>query len=363
MEEEGKPDRVTRVISLSYASARDLVYRLSPAPQNVAEVAAKLKNDRQEFLRRAIADAVTGVRPIPEVMAEPGLYPFSARPYAEAQLAQAVHDAGDLSGLLPKGLSAPPTAIPDQNALLVRGTPQAVDEFAELIRLLDVTPRQVSISVKLLNIAEQLDQEHGEDLSARVDDFVLFLWGPAPTGPLIRIVRENTDLLLAGRRSAAVSNTTAGAHVTATNNTPCMVRAATIIPVVLVSLTFDQWGNGRVDYTVDAVATGVELFVLPRINNDDTVTMHLRPTFIDAIGQVVGPDGRVAPITSEVVTETVVRVGDGQTAVLGGFPRTSQALEATGFPINFRQSRTIHDIQSLLFVTPRIVRLLEPKVP
>jgi Flp pilus assembly secretin CpaC len=58
--------------------------------------------------------------------------------------------------------------------------------------------------------------------------------------------------------------------------------------------------------------------------------------------------------------DTVVRVKDGETLLLGGFPRSNQALQATGLPVNFRKSSSIEDIDSLLFVTPRIVRFLEP---
>jgi Flp pilus assembly secretin CpaC len=88
--------------------------------------------------------------------------------------------------------------------------------------------------------------------------------------------------------------------------------------------------------------------------------MRLQPSFIDATGQVVGPDGSTAPILQEAGVDTVVRVKDGETLLLGGFPRSNQALQATGLPVNFRKSSSIEDIDSLLFVTPRIVRFLEP---
>jgi type II secretory pathway component GspD/PulD (secretin) len=111
---------------------------------------------------------------------------------------------------------------------------------------------------------------------------------------------------------------------------------------------------------VDAVATGVELFALPRISEDDTITMRLRPTFIDATGQVVGPDGSALPVTQQNSVDTVIRVKDGESALLGGFPRSSQALQATGLPVNLRRSGTVESIEARLFVTPRIVRLIEP---
>ena len=359
-EEAAKPEPVLRKIELTYASASDLARQFTTAASDNASAADRLREERRDFLRRAITDATRGIRPVPQVMTDPGLYPFSERPYAEVRLAQAPGAGGGLAAFMPDGITEPPTAALDQNALLVRGTPKAVDEFAELVRMLDVPPKQVNIEVKLLNIVSKADEGWGADLMGRNRNAEFFLQGPAPLGPTIRIAGDNVNALLAANRSTTRSNNTAAAHVTTSNNTPAVVRAATVIPVVLASVTFDQFGNRQVDYTIDAVATGIELFVLPRISADDSVTMRLQPSFIDATGQVVGPDGSTAPILQEAGVDTVVRVKDGETLLLGGFPRSNQALQATGLPVNFRKSSSIEDIDSLLFVTPRIVRFLEP---
>jgi type II secretory pathway component GspD/PulD (secretin) len=358
-EEAAKPEETTRTIKLQSASAADVARQFAKA-DTAAGVPDRLREERRDFLSRAMADATRGVRPVPQAMTEPGLYPFPERTYAEARVAQAPGGAGGLAGFLPEGLTDPPTALPDQNALLVKGTPKAVDQFAEIVRLLDVPPKQVNIEVKLINLTQQTTEESGMDVAGRGRRPEFFLNGPAPVGPSVRILGGNIDALLAANRTVSRSNNTAGANVTTTNNAPCVIRAATVIPVVLASVTFDAFGNRHVDYVVDAVATGVELFALPRINSDDSVSMLLRPTFIDATGQVVGPDGSAAPITQEAAVETMVRVPDGETVLLGGFPSSTQALEATGLPVNLRRSRTTQDVQSSLFVTPRIVRLLQP---
>ncbi len=355
------PPPTTRTLSLTHASAVDLARQFAPASPATEEAAERLQDERRGFLRRAMLDATRGVRPVPQVMQEPGLYPFDERSYAEARVARAgVGDGGGLATFLPKGLAEPPAALPGQNALLVRGSAEAVDEFAEIVRLFDVPAKQVNIEVTLLNLAERMDAGWGADAAAHGPGTGLFLQGPAPAGPSVQIVGQPFEALAAANGALSRSNSTTGANVTTSNNTPCVIRAVTVIPVVLASATLDQWGNRHIGYTVDAVATGVELFALPRINSDDTVTMQLRPSFIDATGQVVGPDGTALPITQETAVDTVVRVRDGDTVSLGGFPRSIQALEATGLPVNLRQSRLGEAVQSLLFVTPRIVRLLEP---
>jgi type II secretory pathway component GspD/PulD (secretin) len=357
--EETALPAVTRLIELRYAGAPDLARQFA-AGADGEDAQGSLLQERREFLHRAMADATRGVRPVPQVMQEPGLYPSDERAYAEARVAQAGGGPGSLAALLPNGLSEPPTAVPNQNALLVRGTATAVDEFAEIVRLLDVPPKQVNIEVKLINLLERAESGWGADVAGRGANAGFLLRGPAPAGPSVQILGDNVEALVAANRSISRANSSTGASITTTNNTPCVIRAVTVIPVVLASAVYDQWGNRHLEYTVDAVATGVELFALPRISEDDTITMRLRPTFIDATGQVVGPDGSALPVTQQNSVDTVIRVKDGESALLGGFPRSSQALQATGLPVNLRRSGTVESIEARLFVTPRIVRLIEP---
>ncbi|MGQ9730493.1 MAG: type II secretion system protein GspD [Candidatus Zipacnadales bacterium] len=359
--EEEKPDElITRLIPLEYLSAVQLSAAFHPATQ--AESNERLFQDRQEFLQRALTDATRGVRPLPSVMQQVGLYPFTERRYVETRVAQilseqAIGDEG-LAALLPSGLSEPPIAIADQNALLVRGTPRAIDQFRELIRLLDHPPQQVTIEVKLINFKHTQNEAWGLDLATRGPKGELFMQGPAPPGPSVHLLTDELKASLGIDRLRTRANSTTGASVTTQNNNPCLIRALTVIPVVVASVVFNAFGERYVDYTVDAVATGVELFVLPRINRDDTVTMFLQPRFIDATGQVVAPDGSLLPILDEVAMNTTIRVPDGETIVLGGLPSSLDALQAVGVPINFRETHQTEIIESLLCVTPHIVHFL-----
>ena len=351
-------ETVTRLIPLKYVSAQLAAAALTKG-SGVGEGlpgSGELEAGRKDFLQRAFADATRGLR-APRNLAENAVYPLSERHYAEVRIAQAPGDeGGGLSSLLPEGVTIKSIAVPDQNALLVRGTPSAVDQVQELIRLIDKPAKQVNVACKLLSLGLRTARQWGADLAWRLPNGDLFVQGPAPGGPTMRFARGDVTALLAGNVQRSVSNNSVEANVTTTNNTPAVIRAATIIPFVTASVTYDQFGQRQVDYIIDAVATGVELFVVPRINGDDTVTMLLRPSFITATGSVITPDGQALPITQNTSVETQVTVPDGETLVIGGLPTRNDALETLGVPIIMRQTRTSEETQSLILVRPHIIR-------
>ena len=214
----------------------------------------------------------------------------------------------------------------------------------------------MNVELKLVNVRSSAGREWGGDIDWIRPKGDLSVHGPAPVGATLRFGTADLNALVAFNQTSGRSDGSVAANVTTTNNTPCVIRAATVIPFVAASVSYDQFGQRHVDYVVDSVLTGVELFTLPRIIADDRVAMLLRPSFIDKTGQVVGPDGSVIPITQQVTTETTVVVLDGETMLVGGLPRSIRTLETVGLPLIFRRSETVEDVESLLFVTPRIVR-------
>jgi type II secretory pathway component GspD/PulD (secretin) len=345
---------VTRTIVLKYASPLAVVRALKQAEPPSDD---ELTRTRKDFLQRALHGATAGVRP-PRNLPENVPYPLPARHYSEVRVAQQ-GGGGELAPMMPQGITVTPIAVPDQNALLARGEPKALDELQELISLIDVPAKQVNVAVKLLDLAARAAGEWGADLTWRGVNGDLSAQGPAPAGgPTMRFTLGDVSALLSGNLARSTANNSTEANVTTTNNTPAIVRAATLIPYVTAQVTYNQFGQRRVDYAVDAVATGVELFVIPRINSNDSVTMLLRPSFITAAGAVVTPDGQALPVTQETALQTQVTVPDGGTMVIGGLPRSSDALASVGRPV-FRQARQAEETESLILVRPRIIRMVD----
>lgn len=265
-------------------------------------------------------------------------------------------DATSAARLLPEGLDGPPIVVPGQNALLVKGTMGAIDEFRELVSMLDVKPRMVNIEVKLEDAPSTVADEWGIEFGVRSGDLIIASRGNAPASGLqARYRRQGAELSAGWDKSRSVGHVLTAANITTTNNFPAAISFGRIVPFVNSSSSYDRFGNRVVDTWVDAVFIGTELFVQPRINSNDTVTMILRPTFIEAAGTVIGPNGVNLPITQTVGTQTKVTVRDGECVQIGGFERSLREYN-TRFRGLLRGVSSRASSHPRLFVTPRIIR-------
>jgi type II secretory pathway component GspD/PulD (secretin) len=81
-------------------------------------------------------------------------------------------------------------------------------------------------------------------------------------------------------------------------------------------------------FTVVEVPVGIILLCHPRINGDDDITMRLHPVVSTVTALVNG-----LPQTSAREAETVVRVKDGDTLVIGGLIRDEDIREMQKIPL------------------------------
>lgn len=115
------------------------------------------------------------------------------------------------------------------------------------------------------------------------------------------------------------------------NNQPALLKVADNRVYFQISAQTQQGTGGSASVTTftteqRTVPVGFLMNVIPQIGDDDTITLNLRPTTTRIIGYVVdpNPDLARAGITSRVPEiqtrefESVLRVRDGEVAVLGG---------------------------------------------
>jgi len=154
--------------------------------------------------------------------------------------------------------------------------------------------------------------------------------------------------------------------VTCMNGTPGTISFETEIPYFTATISYNNFGQRTVDYTSETVEVVSELWVVPQINPDDSVRMQLSPQLQDQVGTVVGPNGESIPIITTQFVETMVRVPDGETVVLGGVIRKDETNNVRSTPLLAdipiigrlfqSRSKSITSTELLIFVTPRIIR-------
>jgi type II secretory pathway component GspD/PulD (secretin) len=348
-------------IELLHADALDLAIRFGaepPRPLTPREQAirARTQQGRQEAILREIRDRRR--RPLGQPMGPPPPgTPPTVRLVADSQLAPLDGTyRGELAQLLPKGLDGPPLALPSRNALIVRGEQQAIDEFGDVVRMLDVPAKSVRIQTDAVDTPVRVEEAAGVDFSAIAGEAGASLLGNAPGDANLTLRYGSGDFsgLLGVLRRESRGASQVSTSITTLSLHPAMLTAGQTVPFFNPLPSYNAFGQRSVDYEVMSLFVGVELWVLPRVNGDDTITMRLRPTIVDQTGMVAGPMGTSVPVTRQVMAETVVRVADGQTICIAGLPRHEDSVSYTFGANGPRRVRT--DSNLALFVTPTIVR-------
>ncbi len=298
----------------------------------------------------------------PSGLYEPGGFPGAppvARLVAQARLAPP--DAtfqGELAQFLPQGLAGPPVAVERENALLVKGSSAAIDEFRETLRLFDVPVKQVNIRCDFVDTSRRQQQAWGVDLFATDGQHEGRVTGNRPAGNVdLRYQTGNFAAALSALATSSRSQDVVSPQVTTLDRSPAILTVGESIPYVQNVVSYGPFGNQLVQQVVDVVFVGVELFVVPRIHGDK-VTMLIRPSLIDRTGSVVDPRGQQLPITRQVLVETVVTVRDGETLCIGGLPRSNWNTNAVFDPVVGWQGQ-VDSSDLLVFVTPRIIHQQE----
>lgn len=330
----------TRLVQLNFADARLIASYLG----GVSPDAGYSRNAVEAFARDTIA---MGLRRLPGGEGQ-ATWNAQARSYPS--------EAGGAALPMPEGLTQRPMAIAGQNALLLRGSTEALDRAEELIRMLDKPVQMVNIELKLVDEPVEVVKEWGIDFRGFGDGVAVGSVGNAPAaGVGLRFGVGNLQGLVGFDQRRSRGQKVTSANVTTFDNTPATVSFGEALPFLVSHVTYDWWGNRHVDTQPYSIFAGIELFVHPRITGDDTVTMRLLPTITEAAGAVTAPDGSSIPITQTLLTDTQVRVRDGESMVIGGFNRMNSS-QLDSFRTLLREKKISRASNPMLIVTPRILR-------
>ena len=128
--------------------------------------------------------------------------------------------SGTLDTLLPGDMS-PPIAFMPENALLVQGTQEEIDEFREILMMLDVKVKQVEIATKFIEVQTTDDQSLGIDWSISNGSLEFFNQGLAPgeaVNNVVRFARGRFEAQLAALRANGRATVINEPHVITMNN-------------------------------------------------------------------------------------------------------------------------------------------------
>ena len=149
-------------------------------------------------------------------------------------------------------------------------------------------------------------------------------------------------------------------QITTANNSPANILVGTRIPVLVPQGEGSVFGTNP--YTYEDQHVNISLDVLPRVNEDNVISMKIDAVVQDIIG-FVGHDQR--PMVSTRSTNTNVRVNNGETLLIGGLifdsaDETNSKVPLLGdIPIIKRLfnygSKDKEQRELLIFITPTVV--------
>lgn len=120
-------------------------------------------------------------------------------------------------------------------------------------------------------------------------------------------------------------------------------------------------------FSVSTITIGTILAVTPQIDGDKLITLDVLPAITRLQAIVTSPDGRqTAPVTEVKQASTIVRLRDGETAIIGGLISEEGGETVRRIPVlgrvpvvgtAFSSKATLRARKELvIFLTPRLVR-------
>jgi general secretion pathway protein D len=267
-------------------------------------------------------------------------------------------------------------AFPVLNSLLIRGTEESINELIEILKFVDRKPQQIVIELQSVQVSTSVQKQLGVDWY-----YIAGNWKFEPQGMTTAsnfIVNYNPpgeqpfELLLTYLLETGRGRVVDAIRVATMNLLPAVNSVTTDVPWVTVGgIAGDPFRGSNIQtLSVTTYSVTTYLSVTPRINGDGTITMYIPYQDSSITGSIQVPieDGNIEyPITTTNNLVTTVNVRDGETFVLGGFINkdeleTERKVPVLGYvPIIgdlffTRQVRAVNETETLIFITPRIVK-------
>jgi len=267
------------------------------------------------------------------------------------------------------------------NALLIRGTPRAIELIEATLRRLDRPPLQVLIEATIVEVLLTDELRYGVQYfldTANVRAGFNTTLGPGVTGkrglePLVRV--PGFSFIYTGGNANVTIDALARLTELRVLSSPSLVvednRKATLVvgdevPVVIRTARSVADPNAPVVSEVQFRKTGVILEVTPHVNAGDLVSLEI----VQEVSRVADETGAAGnPVIQQRRLESRVAVTSGQTVVLGGLIQDSDSRGRERVPVLgdvpllgelfAHKRRDGRRTELLVFLTPRIIRSAE----
>jgi general secretion pathway protein D len=272
-----------------------------------------------------------------------------------------------------------PHVIPNpfDNTLLIQATPSEYEQILNLLRQLDIAPRQVLIEAKIYEVGltgafsagvtAYLEQKDAKGVGNRILNIATGTGGIAlSTGAL---VLKSHELLVALTAQETKSHTRviASPSIVATDSIAATLNVGAEVPVLTsqaVAGGVQQSGSSVFANTVSQRSTGVTLSITARVNSSGIVTLIVNQNVSSPQAPASGAAIQ-SPSFQNRSFQTQLTVSDGDTVAIGGIISETDLRSSGGVPflsslpgigaVFGSKSTSKERTELVVFLTPRVI--------
>ncbi len=260
------------------------------------------------------------------------------------------------------------------NALIIKTTPRNYKVVLELLKKIDIMPRQVLIEVLIADITLSDDFSFGleweiNNASQKIGGSKMplaqttgfFPAGSEGVGGILTYVMQQGDIFkstIAAQAKKGNVNVLSSPHILTTDNQEASIAIVDQIPIS----TYTSDPNTLTSYSsVQYKDAGITLKVTPKINDKGLVSMKISLNVSDVGEKTYG--GETSFLSRDASTSVVVQ--SGQTLVIGGLIKESQRNDRSGIPFLMdipvigylfgTVSKTVNKTELVMLITPHVV--------
>lgn len=292
---------------------------------------------------------------------------------------------------------------PKTNTIIIIDSAHRIEQARQLLRGIDKPQGQIIVETKILRVNSSAAKRTGVDWNASLGSSgtslrlatslnALFgiesLWNANPLGAAESILNTQNLVLSPIQLSGVLRALAEGKYATQLSN-PTLITEdneqasiSIIDRIPIITTTSTQATNGgnptvteEVRYKIDASdqsidaspdkhrEIGISLVVTPTLLPDGTIRMKMRPRSAQVVAEITSLSGNKYPRVSESMIETLARIPDGYSLIVGGFYGESDSNDRNKVPLLgdipvlnffFKSKESIRERASLVFiVTPK----------
>jgi general secretion pathway protein D len=277
------------------------------------------------------------------------------------------------------------------NAIIVRDTPEAIRLIEKLIASIDLPEPEVMLEIEVMEIASSRIQEIGVrwpnqvqygDLGIAATTTIVngaltttntatsatppnrIVVNPRPAGLAYSVLNPLAVANL--RADVNASNLLANPRIRVRNNEKAKIHIGDKLPVFTTTST----ANVGVSASVSYLDVGLKLDIEPKVFLDSEVAMKVGLEVSSVTKEVAGPSGSVAYQVGTRLTNTALRLKDGETQILAGLISDEDRSSGSRVPglgdipilgrLFGSQQDSRNKSEIVLLITPRVLRNVVP---